>query len=1271
MAQVHVDADDALPVALPVDADDALPDTKPQEATERSSPEKGVEADAEPTPAMLTKHVVKGSTRDILRYLLLVSLVLSAAVLGVASSLVDQAGVAPPGVLVVGVFAATAALVGCLVGLYGTRRVMQDLKGDDDGRETTGQRLIQAYFHSTVIALIILVPVAIVVLSQKADLSKLYFYGSAATLDWFAALTILLGLFSPWPLWKSVKVVSKYETIQSVILVFAVGFFAVAAVISCFAIALLKNSAFLSVNPDVTGGAAGAVLAVVLLALVVGATSVVGFGAAWGEKDAKLRLHVALCAVVALMAFVCAIGVAVRGSADLIKDPETCRILIQGTASPFFTSLQCNKLGFSDPWACPNGKNDLKARSNAWELAHAETLDDGTGVCVQRHQCLDNSCCTLLAAAVAAGELYTWVGCLIICAMHALLAKLSWWLHKNNAPEVEGKARVNQKSERLERALYWGAVAVGGICLVAVAAFLLSGRIEEDPGVAGGKGGSLFSPVVKSEAQLAGGSGASSLCGGVGPVPATLPVVVNPLAHSCANGKQDGAETDVDCGGKLAAEGCGPSCVAGQRCASTADCRAPDLSCDPNWSGTGEARCLYANTTRVAPAPPKVTVRVSPRPLWCRTAAVADRWYCMHARVAASAVAVGIGDAACGGVTFAGPGAADGSAGSDIALSWSHDATREACASVDVRVTAEGYHAFSARVHVAPNSFGSTALDAWLMPITGAPTTPAPTEAPTPAPTEAPTLAPTGTTKAPTPKTVPTKAPTEMPTLAPTTATPTKEPSPSPTNKPSPFPTEHPSPAPTKDPSPSPTVGPTKAPTADPTKAPTKAPTTNEPTTAKPTPAPTYAPTEAPTKAPTTATPTAAPTLAPSVPTHSPTAGTATVKGEVYSAVSGHSMPARVLLRAGHNAPTAAPVLAVVDAWYKVAERTEADGSQCFRPRYNGGQGAIFEFVDLAPGYYTVTAEFSNDVAEGLVGMGGANKVAYLAFRWAMQNATAMPASNAACAVMGDLAHHTDYRPFDAASTDAFADGVTPADVGIAVNPRLNEGQLRVVLEWEPVNIVQNTFSDRARCIAQLRPGSSFPLSALRFLDRPWPTGWFDLDLLATFVHTEPGPPIRRPAAATPACSAANRARASDGFCDSDTALGANTAECGWDGGDCCADTNPLLASDTSGELVLPHDDANCLQASLVFINIRFRVAKVLFNYFGSYFCIPKPAVGLSEVCNVESLSPACGDARLERDEQDADASEGKRRGIEVITLDKVHNTTYHFWAPVDECGVV
>ena len=35
-----------------------------------------------------------------------------------------------------------------------------------------------------------------------------------------------------------------------------------------------------------------------------------------------------------------------------------------------------------------------------------------------------------------------------------------------------------------------------------------------------------------------------------------------------------------------------------------------------------------------------------------------------------------------------------------------------------------------------------------------------------------------------------------------------------------------------------------------------------------------------------------------------------------------------------------------------------------------------------------------------------------------------------------------------------------------------------------PVNFLQNTFSDRTHYIAQLRPGSSFLLSALRFLDR-------------------------------------------------------------------------------------------------------------------------------------------------------------------------------------------
>ena len=39
-----------------------------------------------------------------------------------------------------------------------------------------------------------------------------------------------------------------------------------------------------------------------------------------------------------------------------------------------------------------------------------------------------------------------------------------------------------------------------------------------------------------------------------------------------------------------------------------------------------------------------------------------------------------------------------------------------------------------------------------------------------------------------------------------------------------------------------------------------------------------------------------------------------------------------------------------------------------------------------------------------------------------------------------------------------------------------------------PVNFLQNTISDRMHCIAQLRLGSSFLLSVLRFLDRMYQT---------------------------------------------------------------------------------------------------------------------------------------------------------------------------------------
>ena len=52
-----------------------------------------------------------------------------------------------------------------------------------------------------------------------------------------------------------------------------------------------------------------------------------------------------------------------------------------------------------------------------------------------------------------------------------------------------------------------------------------------------------------------------------------------------------------------------------------------------------------------------------------------------------------------------------------------------------------------------------------------------------------------------------------------------------------------------------------------------------------------------------------------------------------------------------------------------------------------------------------------------------------------------------------------------------------------------------------PVEILQNTFSDRTHCIAQLRPASSFLRSALRFLDRSAiaaPLLWFRMPFWTT-----------------------------------------------------------------------------------------------------------------------------------------------------------------------------
>ena len=56
-----------------------------------------------------------------------------------------------------------------------------------------------------------------------------------------------------------------------------------------------------------------------------------------------------------------------------------------------------------------------------------------------------------------------------------------------------------------------------------------------------------------------------------------------------------------------------------------------------------------------------------------------------------------------------------------------------------------------------------------------------------------------------------------------------------------------------------------------------------------------------------------------------------------------------------------------------------------------------------------------------------------------------------------------------------------PRIVKIAAN---HPGKSTFQVCLRPSNFLRNTFSDQTRCIAQLRPGSSFLLSVLRFLDR-------------------------------------------------------------------------------------------------------------------------------------------------------------------------------------------
>jgi hypothetical protein len=88
-------------------------------------------------------------------------------------------------------------------------------------------------------------------------------------------------------------------------------------------------------------------------------------------------------------------------------------------------------------------------------------------------------------------------------------------------------------------------------------------------GKAGGGGGAAGGGVK--------GGGGGSVAGAPGGGGATVPTSSGPPPAECKDGKWDGSETDIDCGG----DDCPTRCAAGKRCVLDSDCEqaSPPLAC--------------------------------------------------------------------------------------------------------------------------------------------------------------------------------------------------------------------------------------------------------------------------------------------------------------------------------------------------------------------------------------------------------------------------------------------------------------------------------------------------------------------------------------------------------------------------------------------------------------------------------------------------------------------------------------------------------------------
>ena len=418
-------------------------------------------------------------------------------------------------------------LAGCVglvvvsfLGMFGHARVAYDVQNDDDGLETPGQHILEAYVHlSWGIESILLIPASFSILGTGG--TQCVENADTSLLVWAGVLAVGVAVVSIGSIFFSVRMVTWYEMSQSLGEVLSLWVTSGALLLSIVA-GVSQSRSDLVLPLQAAGVSRGWMTTLIIVGVGTAGISLGGFHAIWREHRRALGTFIAgLC--VALGCYIVCFVYAV--TAGRISAGENCGEVIRFVGVSFFVEY----------FACEKYVTNLPVYPNATSMyvnpqcATSLGLPKEATALVWEEQgcsigCINEECCAefdrsmeLLDAVVVGGG--TWF---LLTILVSILNAIYLW--KSSRSNIVEPLLKHQYSRRLSKASM--GIFIAGLVITIVVIFGASPqflpreeRIDQ----------CNFDPTLPPNP------------GGV---------------HSCENGILDGDETGIDCGG-----GCPAACV--------------------------------------------------------------------------------------------------------------------------------------------------------------------------------------------------------------------------------------------------------------------------------------------------------------------------------------------------------------------------------------------------------------------------------------------------------------------------------------------------------------------------------------------------------------------------------------------------------------------------------------------------------------------------------------------------------------------------------------